>query len=163
MSGPANQRRAKARATYSSCSSIRVATVSVEVDSSDWWFQLIQYLQDPNIKICSVHQAGIKDVTADPLMMCLYKRGGDGLLLRCIGKEEAMRVMAEVHEWSCGAHQAGIKIRSLIQRHGYYWPTILKDCIDYAKGCKPCQAHVLVHQFASLELHPIVKSRPFQG
>ncbi|KAK3014950.1 hypothetical protein RJ639_009162 [Escallonia herrerae] len=50
--------------------------------------------------------------------------------------------MAEVHEGVCGAHQAGIKMRWLIRRHGHYWPTIMEDYIQYAKGCQACQKHV---------------------
>ncbi|CAL2229163.1 unnamed protein product [Prunus armeniaca] len=32
-------------------------------------------------------------------------------------------------------------MRWLLRRHGYYWPTILKDFIEYAKGCQDCQKH----------------------
>ena len=66
----------------------------------------------------------------------LFKKGiDDDTLLRCLDKIEAMRVMAEVHKGICGAHQAGIKMKWLLRRHGYYWPDMLKDCIDYGKGC----------------------------
>ena len=49
----------------------------------------------------------------------LYKKGQDGLLLRCLEKHEAMLAMAEVHEGICGAHQAGVKMRWMIRRHGF--------------------------------------------
>ncbi|KAL0283519.1 UNVERIFIED_CONTAM: hypothetical protein Sangu_2884100 [Sesamum angustifolium] len=30
---------------------------------------------------------------------------------------------------------------------GYYWPTMVKDCIDYARRCPACQFHAnLIHQ-----------------
>ena len=35
---------------------------------------------------------------------CLFKRGVDGLLLKCISTEEEIQVMAEVHEGICGAY-----------------------------------------------------------
>ena len=70
----------------------------------------------------------------------LFKKGiGDDVILKCLGKREAMQVMAEVHEGICGAHQAGIKMKWLIRRYCYYWPGMTKDCIDYAKGCQECQ------------------------
>ncbi|XP_058217951.1 uncharacterized protein LOC131328970 [Rhododendron vialii] len=47
----------------------------------------------------------------------LYKKSlEDDLLLRCLGHPEAMRVMSEVHEGICGAHQSGINMRWLIRR-----------------------------------------------
>ncbi|KAG7556857.1 Integrase catalytic core [Arabidopsis suecica] len=34
-----------------------------------------------------------------------------------------------------------------IKRLGYFWPTMISDCIDYAKRCKKCQIHApLIHQ-----------------
>ncbi|CAL9028779.1 unnamed protein product [Prunus brigantina] len=40
----------------------------------------------------------------------------DELLLRCLEKEEYMKVMGEVHKGICGAHQGGRKMRWLIRR-----------------------------------------------
>ncbi|CAL9011524.1 unnamed protein product [Prunus brigantina] len=65
----------------------------------------------------------------------LYRKGSDGLLLLCPSAKEIEVIMAESHEGVCGAHQSGIKMRWLVRRHGYYWPSILKDCIEYAKAC----------------------------
>ncbi|CAL8174736.1 unnamed protein product [Prunus armeniaca] len=39
----------------------------------------------------------------------LVRKSKDELLLRCLGKEEYMKVMGEVHEGICGAHQASSK------------------------------------------------------
>ena len=40
-----------------------------------------------------------------------FKRGADGILLKCISTEESIQVMAELHEGICGAHQSGIKMK----------------------------------------------------
>ncbi|KAK4406602.1 hypothetical protein Sango_0666700 [Sesamum angolense] len=44
-----------------------------------------------------------------------------------------------------------------------YWPTMVKDCIDYARRCQACQFHAnLIHQ--PLEpLHPTIASWPFDA
>ncbi|XP_058185781.1 uncharacterized protein LOC131303007 [Rhododendron vialii] len=76
---------------------------------------------------------------------------------------EAMRVMSEVHERICGAHQSGIKMRWLIRRYGYYWPTILEDCIHFSKGCQPCQAHGPIQRVPAADYHAVVKPWPFRG
>ncbi|XP_058217458.1 uncharacterized protein LOC131328539 [Rhododendron vialii] len=80
-----------------------------------------------------------------------------------VGHPEAMRVMSEVHEGICGAHQSGIKMRWLIRRYGYYWPTILKDCIRFSKGCQPCQAHGPIQRVPAADYHAVVKPWPFRG
>jgi len=41
-----------------------------------------------------------------------------------------------------------------------YWPTLLKDCIDFAKGC---QVHAETQHVPANELHSIVKPWPFRG
>ncbi|GAV83938.1 hypothetical protein CFOL_v3_27383, partial [Cephalotus follicularis] len=71
----------------------------------------------------------------------LYRKGQDGLLLRCMGFEESMQVMMEVHEETCRAHQSGLTMHWLIRRHGCFSPTITTNCINYARGYRACQRH----------------------
>ena len=71
----------------------------------------------------------------------LYRKGLDGLLLRYLSFPDSMEVMKQLHEGVCGSHQVRIKMRCLIRRHGYFWPTILSDYINYSKGFQQCQKH----------------------
>lgn len=71
--------------------------------------------------------------------------------------------MREAHAGICGSHQAGPKMRWLLRRHGYFWPTILKDCIAFAKGCQECQAHGPIRHIPNLPMQPIIKPWPFRG
>ncbi|XP_058181214.1 uncharacterized protein LOC131299647 [Rhododendron vialii] len=82
---------------------------------NDWRTHIISFLKRPH------HRASRKlrrramsyILVGDEL----YKKSfEDDLLLRCLGHPEAMRVMSEVHEGICGAHQSGIKMRWLIRR-----------------------------------------------
>ncbi|KAL0444619.1 UNVERIFIED_CONTAM: hypothetical protein Slati_2184600 [Sesamum latifolium] len=71
--------------------------------------------------------------------------------------------MKEAHSGVCGAHQSGPKLHFRIKRMGYYWPTMVKDCIDYAKRCQACQFHAnLIHQPPE-PLHPTVVSWTFEA
>ncbi|KAL0311581.1 UNVERIFIED_CONTAM: hypothetical protein Sangu_2452800 [Sesamum angustifolium] len=71
--------------------------------------------------------------------------------------------MEEAHTGVCGAHQSGPKLHFCIKRIGYYWPTMVKDCIDYARRCQACQFHAnLIHQPPE-PLHPTVASWPFDA
>lgn len=73
-----------------------------------------------------------------------------------------MQVMVEVHKGICGAHQVGTKMKWLLRRYNYYWPSILKDCISYAKGYQACQKHGSVQQVPTKELQPIIKPWSFR-
>ncbi|KAL0415949.1 UNVERIFIED_CONTAM: hypothetical protein Slati_3426800 [Sesamum latifolium] len=71
--------------------------------------------------------------------------------------------MEEAHFRVCSAHQSGPKIHFLIKTMGYYWPTMVKDCIDYAKRCQACQFHAnLIHQPPE-PLHPTIASWSFDA
>lgn len=51
----------------------------------------------------------------------LYKRRQDNIaLLRCVDKEEADRILKEVHEGVSTAHAKGHHLARLIARVGYY-------------------------------------------
>nr|XP_009758458.1 PREDICTED: uncharacterized protein LOC104211146 [Nicotiana sylvestris] len=64
--------------------------------------------------------------------------------------------MEEAHSGSCEAHQSGPKLHFRIKRMGYYWATMVKDCMDHAKRYQVCQFHAnYIHQ--PLEpIHPTV-------
>ncbi|XP_070660486.1 uncharacterized protein [Malus domestica] len=80
-----------------------------EMEMEDWRTPIIQYLKDPSFPTSkkNIRQA-IKYVMWDKMML---RRTPDGLLLKCLGQDESMRVMAEIHEEIYGAHQAGTKMR----------------------------------------------------
>ncbi|GKV05136.1 hypothetical protein SLEP1_g17178 [Rubroshorea leprosula] len=138
-----------------------VSTCSIDVTQTDWRFPIIQYLKDQSIKVSrktkmqALNYVLIEDV--------LYRRGHDELLLCCLGPDESFQMLSDVHDGICGAHQAGIKMLWLIRRHGFFWPSVLKDCIAYAKGCKSCQIHGPLQRVPASELNYIVKPWPFRG
>ncbi|KAG7548008.1 Integrase catalytic core [Arabidopsis suecica] len=77
----------------------------------------------------------------------LYKRSVSDPYLLCIFGPEVEIVTSEVHEGLCGSHSLGRAMAFEIKRLGYFWPTMISDCIDYAKRCKKCQMHApLIHQ-----------------
>ena len=68
----------------------------------------------------------------------LYRRTIDDLLLERLGSDQSRLAMGEVHEGICGTHQSAHKMRWLLKRAGFYWPTVLEDCFRYYKGCEAC-------------------------
>jgi hypothetical protein len=127
----------------------------------DWRLPLMECIRDPG-KITD------KKIKRQVLMYtslddALYQKTFDGMLLRCLSEEQAKEAVQEVHDGICGAHQSAHKLNWMLRREGFYWSTMVDDCIKYQKGCKPCQ------RFGSIQLAPagvmnsIMKSWPFRG
>ncbi|GAA0183587.1 hypothetical protein LIER_30970 [Lithospermum erythrorhizon] len=85
------------------------------------------------------------------------------MLLRCLSNTEAAQAIAEAHARVRRPHQSGAKLHFQIKRMGYYWLTVVKDCLDYARACKPCQYHAnFIHQPPE-PLHPTTAAWPFDA
>lgn len=54
-------------------------------------------------------------------------------------------------------------MRWLIRRHGYYFPSLLKDFIGYAKECQAFHKHGNFQRVLKDEMHAVVKTWLFRG
>ncbi|KAM1674618.1 hypothetical protein EV1_039866 [Malus domestica] len=71
--------------------------------------------------------------------------------------------MEEAHSRICEAHQSELKLHFQLKRMGYYWPSMVNDCLEHAKRCQACQFHAnFIHQPPE-PLHPIAASWPFDA
>jgi ribonuclease HI len=139
-------------------------SVSV-VEDEDWRQPLIDYLEHGKLPNDSRHKTEVRWRAPRFIYYkdTLYRRSFDGLFLRCLRKGETNQAMEEAHSGVCGAHQSGPKLYHRIKWMGYYWPTMVKDCMDYAKRCEACQLHAnYIHQPPE-PLHPTVASWPFDA
>ncbi|VVA40918.1 PREDICTED: retrotransposon, partial [Prunus dulcis] len=116
-----------------------VLTRGMEIDvnsaiiiKDDWRNPIINFLQYPTLP----SEKRVRIMALNYLMWNgdLVQKSKDEVLLKCLGKKEYMKVIGETHEGIYGAHQGGRKMCWLIRRYGYFWPTTMKDCIDYSKG-----------------------------
>ena len=93
---------------------------------SDWRKPIITYLQDPSQKMDkAVRRLVIKYTLVDD---DLYRRTADGLLMKCLDGDQARVAMGEVHDGLCGTHQSAHKMKWMLRRAGFYWPTMINDC-----------------------------------
>ncbi|KAM2332265.1 hypothetical protein ACFX1X_022845 [Malus domestica] len=80
-----------------------------------------------------------------------------------IREEEVNQAIEEAHSSVCGAHQSGPKLHFQLKRMGYYWPSMVNDCLEHAKRCQACQFHAnFIHQPPE-PLHPTAVSWPFDA
>ncbi|XP_010645202.1 uncharacterized protein LOC104877817 [Vitis vinifera] len=61
----------------------------------------------------------------------LYRRSSDGLLLLCLDRTSADRVMRKVHVGVCGPHMGGHMLAHKIMRAGYFWLTMETNCCQF--------------------------------
>lgn len=93
----------------------------------------------------------------------LFKKSPEGILLKCLSESEEYLAPSTVHSGVCGAHQVGHKMKWLLFGQGMYWPTMLKDCVEFTKGCQECEMHASIQHVPTSELHSIIKPWPFRG
>ncbi|XP_050876735.1 uncharacterized protein LOC127080459 [Lathyrus oleraceus] len=104
---------------------------------TDWRKPIIDYLENPvGSTVRKTKYRALSYVWPGNEFL---KKTPEGLLLKCLGDTEAYLAIYKVHSGACGAHQAGHKMKWLMFRQGVYWPNMLKDCIEFAKGCQECQ------------------------
>ncbi|KAG9453432.1 hypothetical protein H6P81_006336 [Aristolochia fimbriata] len=98
------------------------------IEEEDWRQQFLDYLE--HNKFPEGLKARVYVRRAAPKFCLfnntLYRRSYDGILLRCVSKEEGQAILAEAHGGICGAHQAGPKLHLQVKQLGYYWPTMLR-------------------------------------
>ncbi|XP_038717270.1 uncharacterized protein LOC120010560 [Tripterygium wilfordii] len=143
-----------------------VHNISVDTtENEDWRQPIIDFLKYGKLPSDHRHKTEIRRRASRFIYYkdTLYRRSFDGVFLRCLSKEEANQVLEEAHSGICGAHQSGPKLHFRIKRMGYYWSTMVKDSMEYAKRCEACQVHAnFIHQPPE-PLHPTVASWPFDA
>ncbi|KAM1159187.1 hypothetical protein ACFX19_032962 [Malus domestica] len=135
------------------------------VDVEEWRQPLIDYLEYGKLPNDPRHRSEIRRRAPRFLYYkeTLYRRSFEEVLLKCLGEEEANQAMEEAHSAVCGAHQSGPKLHFQLNRMGYYWPSMVKDCLEHAKRCQACQFHAnFIHQPPE-PLHPTAASWPFDA
>ncbi|KAL6310856.1 hypothetical protein AAG906_036946 [Vitis piasezkii] len=89
------------------------------------------------------------------------RRSPDGLLLLCLDRTSADRVMREVHAGVCGPHMGGHMLARKIMRAGYFWLTMETDCCQFVQRCQECQMHGDLIHVPPSELHALTSPWPF--
>jgi hypothetical protein len=91
----------------------------------------------------------------------LYRRGANGILMRCITQEEGRELLTEIHGGECGSHSSSRTLVGKAFRHGFYWPTALQDAAELVKSCEACQYHTKLIHTPAQALQMILPSWPF--
>ncbi|GAA0164997.1 hypothetical protein LIER_20507 [Lithospermum erythrorhizon] len=91
----------------------------------------------------------------------LYKKSWDGPLLRCVAQEDIPKIIAEIHQGWCGSHIGGRSLAVKITRIRYFWPTLVKDAMNFVKRCDVCQRMGSIQHQPTTCMTPILNPIPF--
>ncbi|KAA0061209.1 uncharacterized protein E5676_scaffold157G00320 [Cucumis melo var. makuwa] len=135
------------------------------IDEEDWRQPIIDYLEHGKLSTDPRHRAEIRKRAVRFIYYkdTLYRRSYEGLLLRCLEKEESTKALEEAHSGIYSVHQSSPKLQYQLKRIGYYWPTMIHDSMHFAKYYETCQFHAnFIHQPPE-PLHPTIASWPFEA
>ena len=100
-----------------------------------WYHNIYQFLSyDAYLESASAKDKRALKHLASRFVVCgdaLYRRSPDGMLLLCLDRAFADRVMREVHVGVCGPHMGGHMLMRKIMRTGYFWLTMETDCCQF--------------------------------
>jgi hypothetical protein len=69
----------------------------------------------------------------------LYKQGTNGMMMKCISKDEGIQLLREIHSGVCGAYSSWRSIVGKAFRHIFYWPAAKDGMMKIITKCKECQ------------------------
>jgi ribonuclease HI len=128
---------------------------------TDWRLPLLKCIREPGKTTYKKVKRQVLKYTS--LHDDLYRKTINVVLLKCLGEEQANVAVREVHDGICGVHQSAYKIDWLLWRSGFYWLTMMDDCVKYHKGCEACQMFRNIQLAPAGVMNSIVKPWLFRG
>eukprot|EP00253_Pinus_taeda_P027520 PITA_27520 len=86
----------------------------------------------------------------------------DSILLRCLEKLEAQKVLQELHDGPAGGHFGADTTAHKIIHARYYWPTLFRDAHEYVRKCQNCQTSSGRQRKPAFPLQLVNIEQPFE-
>jgi hypothetical protein len=137
-----------------------------ELEHDEWYSDIVHYLKNLSFPD---HLVDYKRRTLRLRSMKYYLtedglgwRNPDGVILRCVNKEEAKKILEELHSRYCGGHFVARTAAHKILRAGFYWPTLFLDTHQHIRSFQPCQYFSNKPKLPAQPLKLVVVEAPFQ-
>lgn len=105
------------RLGYANKEEFEVLAIDTLMDTN-WRNPIINYLKDPSID--TERKTKCRALSYVLMGNELFKKTPEGILLKCLGENEAYLTLSSVHSGACGAHQEGHKMKWFLFRYGMY-------------------------------------------
>ncbi|KAG7552776.1 Ribonuclease H-like superfamily [Arabidopsis thaliana x Arabidopsis arenosa] len=118
-------------------------------DPTDWRVEIRDFLTDGTVPAdkWAARRLRIKATKYTTLENRLLKLSATGAWLSCLHGDDVTEIMKETHMGAGGSHSGGRALALQIKKLGFYWPTMISDCKDFAAKCDQCQRHApSIHQ-----------------
>jgi hypothetical protein len=88
----------------------------------DWMSLIRAYLdnQPPSDDNTEVERIARKSRMYHLIDGVLYRQGTNGMMMRCISREEGIQLLEDIHKGVCGSHSSWRSIIGKAFRHGFY-------------------------------------------
>nr|XP_027189418.1 uncharacterized protein LOC113786262 [Cicer arietinum] len=140
-------------------------SIEEELDGKPWFYDIKSYVKNKEypLGISENDKRVLRRLSMNFFLNgdVLYKRNHDMVLLRCVDKAEAGKIIQEVHEGSFGTHANGHTMARKILRAGYYWLTMESDCFSHVKKCHKCQIYADKIHVPPTSLNVLTSPWPF--
>eukprot|EP00253_Pinus_taeda_P029433 PITA_29433 len=135
-------------------------------DSESQYADLIFYLKNgyapPNLSYKIKRAIRLKAKSFTIVDDVLFKKNYDSILLSCLEKTEAQKVLQELHDGLAGGHFGADTTAHKIIHAGYYWPTLFRDAHEYVGKCLNCQTSSGRQRTLAFPLQPVNIEQPFE-
>eukprot|EP00253_Pinus_taeda_P015330 PITA_15330 len=135
-------------------------------DSESQYADLIFYLKNgyapPNLSYKNKRAIRLKAKNFIIIDGVLFRKNYDSILLGCLEKLEAQKVLQELHDGPAGGHFGANTTSQKIIHAGYYWPTLFRDTHEYVRKCRNCQISSGRQRKPAFPLQPVNIDQPFE-
>jgi hypothetical protein len=82
----------------------------------------------------------------------LFKLGNDGVMRRCVPREERLEILRKCHSAEYGGHYRHFRTQEKVCSSGFYWPEMHEDTKRYVASCPECHRTGNISQKNSMPL-----------
>jgi hypothetical protein len=69
----------------------------------------------------------------------LFKLGNDGVMRRCVPREERLEILRKCHSTEYGGHYRHCRTQAKVWSSGFYWQEMHEDTKRFVASCPECQ------------------------
>eukprot|EP00253_Pinus_taeda_P010379 PITA_10379 len=138
----------------------QISITNFESQYADLIFYLKNGHAPPNLSYKNKWAIRLKSKNFVIIDDVLFRQNYDSILLRCLEKPEAQKVLQELHDGPAGGHFGADTTAHKIIHAGYYWPTLFRDTHEYVRKCRSCQVSSGRQRKTAFPLQPVNIDQP---